>query len=142
MNPLESQFIAPADFLVMLLGLLIYYELLKVCFEVFTYKKPSKLYLLLVSAVSMTLTLFVNVLLAIIFTAFAVAVKGINLKDTFIITATTEFGFILGFFTLYFIFTTIGTIIGIEGLKLNLDWDELLHYAMSKLTLKLIREPL
>nr|CCE70544.1 TPA: hypothetical protein PAB0747 [Pyrococcus abyssi GE5] len=133
MSPSEYQFIKPADFVVMALGLFMYYEFLKTGFEVFTYKKPSKLYLFTVSLISMGLTLFLGVLPGILVTLLAVLLTGVNIVETLIITLTAEFGFIIGFFTLYFIFTTVGTILGIEGLKLNLDWDELLHYASLKM---------
>ncbi|AEC52718.1 hypothetical protein PNA2_1803 [Pyrococcus sp. NA2] len=138
MNPSEYQFITVADFFVMALGLFMYYEFLKTGFEVFTYLRPSKLYLFTVSTISMFLTLFISVPLGILFTLLTVTLKRTGIKEAFLITVTAEFGFIIGFFILYFIFTTIGTMLGIKGLELNLDWDELLHYAMSRMGIKLI----
>ncbi|MFA4646426.1 hypothetical protein P8X24_04030 [Pyrococcus kukulkanii] len=125
-------FIKPADFLVLVVGIFAYYEFLKTGFEIFTYKRPRKLALLVVSGVSVFLLLFVHLLAAFAFTLLFVIIEGVNVKDSLIVALTAEFGFFMSFIALYFIFTTVGTMFGIEGLQLNLDWDELLHYAMGR----------
>ncbi|AFK22602.1 hypothetical protein [Pyrococcus sp. ST04] len=129
MNLSAYPFIKPADFIVLLISFLSYYYFLKTGFEVFTYKMPGKLYLLAVSAIAMITTLFFNIAIAFGVVVVAVMMRGINIKDSIIVALTAEFGFFIAFIALYFIFTTLGTMFGIEGLELNLDWDELLHFA-------------
>ncbi|WP_237718488.1 MULTISPECIES: hypothetical protein [Pyrococcus] len=108
-----------------------YYEFLKTGFEVFTYKRPRKFILFALSVGATLVTLFGNILAAMAFTFFTVlAYKKLEIKEAILITLVAEFGFMIAFISLYFIFTTLGTIFGIEGLELNLDWDELIHYAM------------
>ncbi|KPU63795.1 hypothetical protein EP1X_00935 [Thermococcus sp. EP1] len=120
------------DTVVYALLVIVYYMFLKTALEVFTYKKLRNYSILMISILGVVVSLKIDLFLGIL-VLFIILLRPIklNLKEAFVVALTAEFGFLLGVVVIMFILTTAGTVFGIEGLELNMTWEELFHYITT-----------
>ncbi|AEH24125.1 hypothetical protein [Pyrococcus yayanosii] len=117
----------PADLFLLALAFLLYYTFLKTSVEVFTYRRPSLRFLIPATILGTFITLYLDIFLGLIFLLIALLLWRLGFREAFVTALTAEFGFLVSFIVVVFFLTLFGTIAGIEGLELNVDWDELLH---------------
>ncbi|USH00522.1 hypothetical protein K1720_03455 [Thermococcus argininiproducens] len=120
------------DTVIYALLVIVYYMFLKTALEVFTYKKLRNYSILTISILGVVVSLKIDLFLGIL-VLFIILLRPIklNLKEALVVALTAEFGFLLGVIVIMFILTTAGTVFGIEGLELNMTWEELFHYITT-----------
>ena len=105
-----------------------YYSFLNSAIEVFTYKKPRKLLLLIISIFGVFISLYIDIFLGFFFLFIMLIIAGLNSKEAIVSALTAEFGFIIALVVVMFILTTIGTMYNIPGFRFEMRFEELLRY--------------
>lgn len=107
---------------------LVQYGFMRVSFEVFTYKKPGRVPVFVVSMVAVLASLFISYLLGFLTLLAFLASQRLSRGELVIVLLTTEFGFLMGMAVVMFILTSVGFILDVSSLKVNMSPEEVMRF--------------
>ncbi|WP_048151102.1 hypothetical protein [Palaeococcus ferrophilus] len=115
-------------FLSILLLVLLYYGFMKVSFEVFTYKKPSRALLFLVSVAAVLPSLRVSYVLGFLILLAFLAYERLSLREAVVVALTTQFGFMIGMAVTMVFLTGVGFVLNIPSFKVNMSPEDIIRF--------------
>ncbi|AIF70235.1 hypothetical protein PAP_09285 [Palaeococcus pacificus DY20341] len=110
----------------------IYYSFLKASLDTFTYKKPRRVYLALVSILAVLISLKVSYVLGFATLVSFLAVERLNSRELMLVAFSTQFGFMMGMAVVMIILISLGFIFDIPALKVEMTFEDIMRFLSQQ----------